>query len=353
MEPKLGKKIISLRKSKGMTQEQLAAALGVSTPAVSKWETDSSYPDITLLCPLARALGTNVDTLLQFEETIAEEQIVEKMNDIVETARTKNVRNADEMLQKLLHQYPSSIALKYYAAVTIDAFRMFQPLAAPEQAEKWVKQKKELLHMVYTDKTCAYWQSAVVNLAFMLIGDGELDTAEQMLRELPEHNSDPTMAWIQLYFKREEKTKALEMTQKRLYVLVSQMQSCLISLMSEKMEPDAETALEICKVYRKTEELFRLGTGMSEGFFIDIYRRMGQEKKALDSLIRFVDAITHSIPMSNPILFSTMEKVERKSYPKEMKEMMLKGIEEDETLAAYWENPDFKAAIEKLRENIS
>ena len=39
MEQKMGAKITALRKARGMTQEQLAAALGVSGPAVSKWET--------------------------------------------------------------------------------------------------------------------------------------------------------------------------------------------------------------------------------------------------------------------------------------------------------------------------
>ena len=42
MEIKLGPRIASLRKSKSMTQEQLALALGVSPPAVSKWETGDS-----------------------------------------------------------------------------------------------------------------------------------------------------------------------------------------------------------------------------------------------------------------------------------------------------------------------
>lgn len=75
MNLRIGKKIIELRKTRGMTQEQLAAALGVTAPAVSKWETDSSYPDITLLCPLARALGTDVDFLLAFEEDLSQEKL--------------------------------------------------------------------------------------------------------------------------------------------------------------------------------------------------------------------------------------------------------------------------------------
>lgn len=70
MEKTLGARIASLRRKKSMTQEALARAVGVSAPAVSKWETDASCPDIALLCPLARALGTNVDTLLAFEEEL-------------------------------------------------------------------------------------------------------------------------------------------------------------------------------------------------------------------------------------------------------------------------------------------
>ena len=64
----LGAKIAALRKIRNMTQEQLAAQLGISAPAVSKWETGSSYPDITLLAPLARALGTNLDMIRYFTQ---------------------------------------------------------------------------------------------------------------------------------------------------------------------------------------------------------------------------------------------------------------------------------------------
>ena len=70
MELKLGANIAALRKAKGMPLEQLAAALGISPPTVSKWETNASYPDITLLCLLARALDTNVDMLLNGEKTL-------------------------------------------------------------------------------------------------------------------------------------------------------------------------------------------------------------------------------------------------------------------------------------------
>ena len=71
----LGAKIAALRKIRNMTQEQLAAQLGISAPAVSKWETGSSYPDITLLAPLARALGTNLDMIRYFIRYFTSSQV--------------------------------------------------------------------------------------------------------------------------------------------------------------------------------------------------------------------------------------------------------------------------------------
>ncbi len=51
------------RTAKNLTQEQLAAALGISAQAVSKWETSETYPDGALLVPLANELGVSLDEL--------------------------------------------------------------------------------------------------------------------------------------------------------------------------------------------------------------------------------------------------------------------------------------------------
>ena len=63
-ENTIGKRIQTLRKERGMTQKQLADAVGVTPQAVSKWETDESCPDITALPLLASTLGVSVDALL-------------------------------------------------------------------------------------------------------------------------------------------------------------------------------------------------------------------------------------------------------------------------------------------------
>lgn len=74
----LGRRIARLRLARTATQERLAKELNVSPQAVSKWENDINYPDISLLPDLARFLSVSVDELLSgasasTQETAAQE----------------------------------------------------------------------------------------------------------------------------------------------------------------------------------------------------------------------------------------------------------------------------------------
>ena len=62
-----GAAIKQLREKRGMTQAELADKIGVSSKTVSKWETARGLPDITLLQPLAQALGVCVIELMNGE----------------------------------------------------------------------------------------------------------------------------------------------------------------------------------------------------------------------------------------------------------------------------------------------
>ena len=71
----LGRRIARLRLAKTATQERLAKELNVSPQAVSKWENDINYPDISLLPDLALFLGVSVDELLSGASASAQERV--------------------------------------------------------------------------------------------------------------------------------------------------------------------------------------------------------------------------------------------------------------------------------------
>lgn len=68
---RFGDFLYTLRKEKGMTQTELADLLGVTNKAVSKWETGESYPETSLLVPIANVFGITVDELLRGERNTA------------------------------------------------------------------------------------------------------------------------------------------------------------------------------------------------------------------------------------------------------------------------------------------
>jgi len=83
----LGARLQKLRKQKGMTQEDLAHRIGVTGQAVSKWETDQSYPDITLITTLATILEADIHHLFGKKETVpalavSVSNFPEKLNDM-------------------------------------------------------------------------------------------------------------------------------------------------------------------------------------------------------------------------------------------------------------------------------
>ena len=84
---KTGQFICLLRKQKGLTQSQLAEQVGVTDKAVSRWETGKGFPDISLLQPLADALGTSVTELLAGEPLTAEEKADRSDSALLEALR--------------------------------------------------------------------------------------------------------------------------------------------------------------------------------------------------------------------------------------------------------------------------
>ncbi len=104
----LGRRIARLRLTKTATQERLAKELNVSPQAVSKWENDINYPDISLLPDLARFLGVSVDELLSGasasaqESSAAQESTVEKSTaEVVSVAADEPAEIVEESTEQV------------------------------------------------------------------------------------------------------------------------------------------------------------------------------------------------------------------------------------------------------------
>lgn len=124
----IGKTIRKYRKETGMTQEEMANRLGVTTPAVNKWENENSYPDITLLAPIARLLGISLDTLLSFQEELTKEEIASLVMEADQKLKTETYDKVFRWAKSIIESYPNCLMLIWQLATILDAQRLIKDI---------------------------------------------------------------------------------------------------------------------------------------------------------------------------------------------------------------------------------
>ena len=75
MRLSIGENIKRLRRERDITQEQLAEIFNVSCQTISRWETDSSYPDIEMLPVIANFFNITVDKLMGMDENLEAKKV--------------------------------------------------------------------------------------------------------------------------------------------------------------------------------------------------------------------------------------------------------------------------------------
>lgn len=101
---KFGAFLAERRKALGLTQRQLAERLFVSNKAVSKWERGISIPDVSLLIPLAEALGVTVTELLEGQRLEAPAQERDQVERLVKTALTLSEEDPARLRERRLRR---------------------------------------------------------------------------------------------------------------------------------------------------------------------------------------------------------------------------------------------------------
>lgn len=116
---KLGEKIKSLRKQKNISQEVFASYLGVSFQAVSKWETGSTLPDVTMIPAIASFFGVTTDELFDFNRFEAEKQVEAICREAYQYRVTDSAKS-ERILCEGLQRFPGNDIILNNLLYTLD-----------------------------------------------------------------------------------------------------------------------------------------------------------------------------------------------------------------------------------------
>ena len=246
------------RQEQGLTQEQLATLLNISPPAVNKWEKGHAYPDITLLPSLARALKTDLNTLLCFKADLSEAEVYPFVGRLCEAFLKQGFEAGYAQMKEMLLEYPANNLLILHCALALRG--ALASYCKESNTDALQAEIKAMLEKAVTSENAEIQQQAISALSGMLIEAAEFDEAEALLEKLPDAaglNKQATL--MNLHMKKEDFKKALTICESTILANAGQIIPMLLSLeeiaASEKRYDDAKAIAERIQAASKALEL--------------------------------------------------------------------------------------------------
>ena len=314
-----GKTINAIREEKNITIEDLAKALGVPEELVKNWEKGNSYPEITMLKPIARILGTTTDSLLMYETKLSPEDVNQIYTVCKEKFQTDDYDLAMEVCDDYIKQYPDSLFLKFRLGSLLQEY--IQMSNSEEQANLMIDKSIGLLEESVSIGDLEVKQAALYVLSSLYTMKQDYDKAIEVLNALPKINMNPDFMLSTIYSIRGEGSMAKKVEQESLF---NNINNAIISLTSTwgsaLKERDYEFAFDVAGIQRRIIMDFYLDSFMLGNnilMYADIYALLKDEHRTLDYIEKFITWIDElnesSYDISNNRFFDLIDNMEMES----------------------------------------
>lgn len=142
MKIALGENLRSLRNRENITQEQLAEALEVSPQAVSRWENEATFPDISLLPIIANYFNVTTDYLLGVDTCHKQGEIAKVIETDERLRYEGKTRESVEFLREKVKEFPSDSNILLRLACSLFSLYHQSGIDFPEaKKEKWRRKR--------------------------------------------------------------------------------------------------------------------------------------------------------------------------------------------------------------------
>lgn len=187
----IGKTIRCLRKELGLTQEDLAEQLNVTSQAVSKWENETGMPDISQIVPLASVLGVSTDVLFGVSKNGDDEGVWEIINEALALRQEHDTCEGNRLcynkLREGLTRYPNNcILLMHCLEYGISLAYPKNDCCDEENAPEIYKECTRLANIVITyGKDVNHIMRAHMIMTFLHSAYGNFELAREHAQHFP------------------------------------------------------------------------------------------------------------------------------------------------------------------------
>ena len=180
MNLRIGENVKRLRREKDLTQEELAAHLGISFQAISKWERDESYPDITILPALSNYFKISIDELVGMEEIKRAEEY-ERINKQWLENRNNNLHKENVKLMKdALKFFPNDALLLVQLSSSLERLD-----GTDSEKMQYLRESISVQEQILRGEDSEVRNATLYNICFAYWKIGEYEKAIKQAKKLP------------------------------------------------------------------------------------------------------------------------------------------------------------------------
>lgn len=345
---KIGEVIRKYRREKQMTQEEMACALGVTAPAVNKWEKGNSVPDVLLLAPIARLLGISTDTLLSYQEELSEKELNDILLSLSEQIKKGNYEEAFLLGKEKVEEFPNCEKLALSVAQIFDGYQFF---VEKDIAEKYAKMAQKLYLRTVQSTKEQIRQTAAMGLFQICMREENYEKAEEYLNLLPEYDGNARRFRAMLLERQGRTDEAHKLYERILFSGYSDISWALSGSFGLALkEADMEQAQFLVQKQTEIAHAMEMGSYMEASAELPLAMYRKDKERTLKILQEIVESAETLTDFKQSRLYRHMEFSE--SGPENIKWMLAKSLDKDEDLEFLKNDVRFLEIQKKFSEMI-
>lgn len=345
---KINQIIRKKRKELSLTQEQIADFLGVSTPAVNKWENGSTYPDITLLPALARLLKIDLNTLMSFNDDLTDIEIENFVNEVDKTVQEQGYDTAFQKAIDKIHEYPTCEKLIYLVILYLEgALTLFNV----SEIEQYRGTYEAFYKRLATSEIPAIRDTAISMLISYARNRGDFSKAEELINSLPFSIIDKQEQLAILYQQQERYQDAEKIWEYRILKSVTDIQTALANMLEiallEKRENDAGFFADM---YETVTRQFCLPEWMCYNAHLQFALDKKDKSKSLSVLQKMLPAMKKEWNTQDYQLYRNANGSDSTFFSSRLKETITDELVNNKEYAFLREDSEFEELIAQLKD---
>ena len=355
------------RRKKGVTQDELAAYIGVSKASVSKWETGHSYPDITFLPILAAYFDISIDGLMGYSPQLDTADIEKLYSQLAAGFAQKPFDDALADCEATIKKYYSCYLLLYYMVVLYLNHSIQAP--TPEKGQELCTTAIQLCERIKENSKDAKLVEVAVNMqatCYLQVGNGQA-VLDLLGENVQTHIPSPGMLISQAFKILGHEDKSQEVLQAELFSKVLETFHGHMVILQNNLA-DLEKAEKFYARAEKFAELYNMRWINANNMIMlyilgaQMYQLGNRPEKALELLGKYVDVCVNGFfpfKVNGDEFFDKLDAaIARDDDPQfqprdeaSVKESMLQELQSS-VFQPLQDKPEYTRLIEKLKEGV-